>query len=241
MKCPDIMCLSGVVYFWVMRERILVIDDDLSITTALRRSLAFEGYRVDIALDGEEGLRKARDAAPDLVILDVLMPGIDGFEVCRRLRAADDTPILMLTARDEVADRVRGLDAGADDYLVKPFASDELSARVRALLRRRESRPDATSFRFADLVVDTQSHQVFRGEREIHLSAKEFDLLAYLARHPRQVLSREQLLDAVWGYQFDGETNIVDVYVGYLRQKLEADAEPRLIHTVRGVGYVLRE
>ncbi|HLH72792.1 MAG TPA: response regulator transcription factor [Chloroflexota bacterium] len=224
-----------------MRERILVIDDDLSITTALRRALSFEGYTVDVALDGEEGLRKARDVAPDLVILDVLMPGIDGFEVCRRLRAGDDTPILMLTARDEVADRVRGLDAGADDYLVKPFAPDELLARVRALLRRRESRPSATTFRFADLVVDIQSHQVFRGEREIHLSAKEFDLLAYLARHPRQVLTREQLLDAVWGYQFDGETNVVDVYVGYVRQKLEAESEPRLIHTVRGVGYVLRE
>ncbi len=226
---------------WSVRERILVIDDDLSITTALRRALSFEGYTVDVALDGEEGLRKARDVAPDLVILDVLMPGIDGFEVCRRLRAGDDTPILMLTARDEVADRVRGLDAGADDYLVKPFAPDELLARVRALLRRRESRPSATTFRFADLVVDIQSHQVFRGEREIHLSAKEFDLLAYLARHPRQVLTREQLLDAVWGYQFDGETNVVDVYVGYVRQKLEAESEPRLIHTVRGVGYVLRE
>src|SRR5579883_3337353 len=226
---------------WSVRERILVIDDDLSITTALRRALSFEGYTVDVALDGEEGLRKARDVAPDLVILDVLMPGIDGFEVCRRLRAGDDTPILMLTARDEVADRVRGLDAGADDYLVKPFAPDELLARVRALLRRRDPRGRSATLRFADLTVETRTRQVFRGDREIKLSAKEFDLLAYFARHPRQVLTREQLLEAVWGYAFDGESNIVDVYVGYLRQKLEARNEPRLIHTVRGVGFVLRE
>ncbi len=224
-----------------MKERILVIDDDEAITTALRRALAFEGYTVDIALDGEEGLRKVRDAAPDLIILDILMPGIDGFEVCRRLRAGDDTPILMLTARDDVADRVRGLDAGADDYLVKPFAPDELLARVRALLRRREPRERGTVLRFADLSVDLRTRQVFRGEREIQLSAKEFDLLSYFARHPRQVLTRDQLLDAVWGYHFEGESNVVDVYVGYLRQKLEAANEPRLIHTVRGVGFALRE
>src|SRR5579884_2382674 len=224
-----------------MKERILVIDDDEAITTALRRALAFEGYTVDIALDGEEGLRKVRDAAPDLIILDILMPGIDGFEVCRRLRAGDDTPILMLTARDDVADRVRGLDAGADDYLVKPFAPDELLARVRALLRRREPRERGTVLRFADLSVDLRTRQVFRGEREIQLSAKEFDLLSYFARHPRQVLTRDQLLDAVWGYHFEGESNVVDVYVGYLRQKLEAANEPRLIYTVRGVGFALRE
>ncbi len=224
-----------------MKERILVIDDDEAITTALRRALAFEGYNVDVALDGEEGLRRARDAAPDLVVLDLLMPGIDGFEVCRRLRSADDTPILMLTARDEVADRVRGLDAGADDYLVKPFAPDELLARIRALLRRREPRQEAAVVRFVDLTVDTGTRQVFRGDRELSLSAKEFDLLSYFARHPRQVLTREQLLDAVWGYQFEGESNVVDVYVGYLRQKLEAGNEARLIHTIRGVGFALRE
>ncbi|MGH2460846.1 MAG: response regulator transcription factor [Chloroflexota bacterium] len=224
-----------------MKERILVIDDDEAITTALRRAFAFEGYTVDVALDGEDGLRRARDAAPDVIVLDVLMPGIDGFEVCRRLRSADDTPILMLTARDDVADRVRGLDAGADDYLVKPFAPDELLARVRALLRRREPRQEAAVSRFADLLVDTRTRQVFRGEREVSLSAKEFDLLGYFARHPRQVLTREQMLDAVWGYQFEGESNVVDVYVGYLRQKLEANNEPRLIHTVRGVGFALRE
>lgn len=224
-----------------MKERILIVDDDAAIITALRRSLAFEGYVVDTAHDGEEGLRIVRDRAPDLVILDILMPGLDGIEVCRRIRNGDDTPILMLTARDEVADRVRGLDAGADDYLVKPFASDELLARVRALLRRREPREHAVAIRFADLTVDTRTRQVFRGQRELQLSAKEYDLLAYLARHPRQVLTREQLLEAVWGYQFDGESNVLDVYVGYLRQKLESGGEPRLIHTVRGVGYALRE
>jgi two-component system, OmpR family, response regulator MprA len=224
-----------------MRERILVIDDDEAITTALRRALSFEGYAVETAPNGEEGLARARDANPDLVILDVLMPGLDGFEVCRRLRSADDTPILMLTARDEVADRVRGLDVGADDYLVKPFAADELLARVRALLRRREPREKTAVLRFADLTVDVAARSVRRGGREVQLSAKEFDLLVYLARHARQVLTREQLLDAVWGYQFDGESNVLDVYVGYLRQKLEANGEPRLIHTVRAVGYVLRE
>lgn len=224
-----------------MKERILVIDDDPSITAALRRTLVFEGYTVEIAQDGEEGLRKVRDWTPDLVVLDVLMPGLDGFEVCQRLRAADDTPVLMLTARDEVADRVRGLDAGADDYLVKPFAPDELLARIRAMLRRREPREQPNQPRFADLQIDSRSHQAFRAGRELRLSAKEFDLLAYFARHPRQVLTREQLLDAVWGYTFDGESNVLDVYVGYLRQKLEADGGPRILHTVRGIGYVLRE
>jgi two-component system response regulator MprA len=224
-----------------MKERILIVDDDRAIITALRRSLAFDGYVVETAQDGEEGLRIARDRAPDLVILDILMPGLDGIEVCRRIRNSDDTPILMLTARDEVADRVRGLDAGADDYLVKPFAADELLARVRALLRRRDPREQAGAIRFADLTVDARTRQVFRGQRELQLSAKEYDLLAYMARHPRQVLTREQLLEAVWGYQFDGESNVLDVYVGYLRQKLESGGEPRIIHTVRGVGYALRE
>jgi two-component system, OmpR family, response regulator MprA len=224
-----------------MKERILVVDDDVAITHALRRALSFEGYTVSIAHDGEAGLHAVRDESPDLVILDVLMPGVDGLEFCRRLRGGDDTPVLMLTARDEIADRVRGLDAGADDYLVKPFATDELLARVRALLRRREPREAATTLRFADLVVDTGTRQVYRGQRELQLSAKEYDLLAYLGRHPRQVLTREQLLEGVWGYQFEGESNVVDVYVGYLRQKLEARGEQRLIHTVRGVGFALRE
>ena len=225
-----------------MKERVLVIDDDEAITTALRRALSFSGYLVDAANDGDEGLRRVRDARPDLVILDILMPGIDGFEVCRRIRQADEVPILMLTARDDVADRVRGLDSGADDYLIKPFAPDELLARVRALLRRGERHAGGTeTLRFADVAVDLGGRQVFRGQRELQLSAKEFELLSYLIQHPRQVFNREQLLDAVWDYQFEGESNVVDVYVGYLRQKLEARGEPRLIHTVRGVGYVLRE
>jgi two-component system response regulator MprA len=224
-----------------MKERILVVDDDVAITNALRRSLSFEGYTVDVANSGEDGLRRVRDQAPDLIVLDVLMPGLDGLEFCRRIRNGDDTPILMLTARDEVADRVRGLDAGADDYLVKPFAPDEFLARVRALLRRREPRERGATVRFADLTVEVKTRQVFRGQRELQLSAKEFDLLHFLARHARQVLSRDQVLEAVWGYQFEGESNVLDVYVGYLRQKLEAQGEPRLIHTVRGVGYVLRE
>ena len=224
-----------------MKERILVVDDDTAITTALRRALSFEGYNVDVAHDGEQGLREARDHVPDLVILDVLMPGLDGLEFCRRMRSSDSTPILMLTARDEIADRVRGLDAGADDYLVKPFASDELLARVRALLRRRDPRDQAAELRFADLTVDTRGRQVFRGHREITLSAKEYELLVHLLRHPRQVLTRDQLLEAVWGYGFDGESNVLDVYVGYLRQKLEANGETRIIHTARGVGYALRE
>lgn len=224
-----------------MKERILVVDDDPAITIALRRALTFEGYQVETAQDGEEGLRLVRDWTPNLIILDILMPGIDGIEVCRRIREAEDTPILMLTARDEVADRVRGLDAGADDYLVKPFAPDELLARIRAMLRRREPGARSGPIRLADFTLDIAAHQAFRGSRELHLSAKEFDLLAHLARHVRQVLTREQLLESVWGYNFEGESNVLDVYVGYLRQKLEADGEARLIHTVRGVGYVLRE
>jgi two-component system response regulator MprA len=224
-----------------MKERILVIDDDDAITTALRRALTYEGYTVDVAHGGEEGLAKARGVVPDLVVLDILMPDLSGIEVCRRLREADDLPILMLTARDEVADRVKGLDAGADDYVVKPFATDEFLARVRALLRRREPRDKSGLLRYADLSVDLKAREVLRGRRAITFSAKEFDLLAYLARNPRQVLTREQLLETVWGYQFEGESNVLDVYVGYLRQKLEASGEPRLIHTVRGIGYVLRE
>ncbi|HEX5414522.1 MAG TPA: response regulator transcription factor, partial [Chloroflexota bacterium] len=220
-----------------MKERILVVDDDPAITTALRRALTFEGYQVETAQDGEEGLHRVRDWTPDVVILDILMPGIDGIEVCRRVREAESTPILMLTARDEVADRVRGLDAGADDYLVKPFAPDELLARIRAMLRRREPSTRPGPIRLADLSLDIAAHQAFRGARELHLSAKEFDLLAHLARHARQVLTREQLLEAVWGYNFEGESNVLDVYVGYLRQKLEAEGEARLLHTVRGVGY----
>jgi two-component system response regulator MprA len=227
-----------------MRERILVIEDEERILQFLRRSLSYEGYRVETAQDGAGGLASARDAPPDLVILDWMLPeaepGLDGLEVCRRLRAAGDLPILMLTAKDAVEDRVRGLDAGADDYLVKPFELDELLARVRALLRR--AKPEELDvLSFADLRLDTGTHQAFRGERPIELTAKEYELLEIFLRNPRQVLTRDLIYDRVWGYDFGGESNIIEVYVRYLRQKTEQGGEPRLIYTVRGVGYVLRE
>lgn len=223
-----------------MPPRVLVVDDDRRIGSLLRRALVTEGYDVDVALDGLEGLQVAQDRPPDLVILDVLMPGIDGIEVCRRLRANGPVPILMLTARDEVRDRVAGLDAGADDYLVKPFALEELLARVRAQLRRHSSQ-DETVLGYADVAVDTVTRIVRRRDRTVELTAKEFDLLLLFLRHPNQVLTRQQILERVWGFDFGGETNVLDVYVGYLRAKLEAGGEPRLIQTIRGVGYVLRE
>jgi two-component system response regulator MprA len=223
-----------------MRELILVIEDEEKILNFLRRGLIYEGYRVETALEGTAGLASARDNPPDLVILDWMLPGIDGLEVCRRLRAASNVPILMLTAKDAVSDRVQGLDAGADDYLVKPFALDEVLARLRALLRR--AKPEAPEIlTFADLRLDTGTHQAFRGERPIELTAKEYELLELFLQHPRQVLTREVIYDRVWGYDFGGESNIIEVYVRYLRQKTEAEDEPRLLHTVRGVGYVLRE
>jgi two-component system, OmpR family, response regulator MprA len=223
-----------------MRELILVIEDEEKILNFLRRGLIYEGYRVETALDGSAGLASARDNPPDLVILDWMLPGIDGLEVCRRLRAAGNVPILMLTAKDSVSDRVQGLDAGADDYLVKPFALDEVLARLRALLRR--AKPEAPEvLAYADLKLDTGTHQAFRGERPIDLTAKEYELLELFLQHPRQVLTREVIYDRVWGYDFGGESNIIEVYVRYLRQKTEAGGEPRLLHTVRGVGYVLRE
>jgi two-component system response regulator MprA len=223
-----------------MRELILVIEDEEKILNFLRRGLIYEGYRVETAMDGTAGLASARDNPPDLVVLDWLLPGIDGLEVCRRLRAASNVPILMLTAKDAVADRVQGLDAGADDYLVKPFALDEVLARLRALLRR--AKPEAPEvLAYADLKLDTGTHQAFRGERPIDLTAKEYELLELFLQHPRQVLTREVIYDRVWGYDFGGESNIIEVYVRYLRQKTEAGGEPRLLHTVRGVGYVLRE
>jgi DNA-binding response OmpR family regulator len=224
-------------------ERILVIDDEFKIADFVRRGLTYEGYTVDVAYDGESGLIQARRDPPDLVILDVMMPGLDGFEVCRRLRAGDhsDVPILMLTARDAVRDRVAGLDAGADDYLVKPFAFDELLARIRALLRRRQPVSEVQVLRFADVSANLSTREVRRGERLVSLTAKEFDLLELFMRHPRQVLTRDTIYDHVWGYDFGGESNIIEVYVRYLRSKLEADGEPRLLQTVRGVGYALRE
>jgi len=228
----------------VTGERILIIEDDEQIVQTVRRGLIYEGYTVDVALDGHSGLEKARDTPPDLVILDLMLPGMDGLEVCRRMRAAsDETPVLMLTARDGVTDRVAGLDAGADDYLVKPFSFDELLARMRALFRR--ARPTGTSapevLRFADLVLDTGTRRATRSDRVIDLTAKEYELLELFMRHPRQVLTRDQIFDRVWNYDFGGESNIIEVYVRYLRQKTEEHNEPRLLHTVRGVGYVLRE
>jgi two-component system response regulator MprA len=222
-------------------ERILVIEDEERIAQFLERGLIFEGYHVDVAHDGAKGLSVARENPPDLVVLDLMLPGIDGLEVCRRLRLASDVPILMLTARDTVEDRVTGLDAGADDYLVKPFSFDELLARIRALFRRAAPASKPELMTFADLTLDTGTRRATRGERVIDLTAKEYDLLELFLRHPRQVLSRDLIFDRVWGYDFGGESNIIEVYVRYLRQKTEEAGEARLIHTVRGVGYVLRE
>ncbi len=223
-----------------MNERILIIEDDPAILKVLQRGLAYEGYLVDIATEGRTGLNLSRDHHPDLVILDWMLPGMDGLEVCRRLRTGGSLPILMLTAKDTVQDRVQGLDAGADDYLVKPFNLDELLARIRALLRRTQTERMQV-YKFADLTMDTGSRQVTRGSRLIPVTAKEYELLELFLRHPRQVLTREVIFDRVWGYDFGGESNVLEVYIRYLRQKLETDEEPRLIHTVRGVGYVLRE
>jgi two-component system response regulator MprA len=220
--------------------RILVVDDDPEILGFLKRGLSYDGYEVDTAKDGSEALAKARDAEPALVVLDVMMPGIDGIEVSKRLRQASGVPILMLTAKGTVADRVAGLDSGADDYLVKPFAFDELLARIRALLRRSQS-TEGNAFRFADLSLDTATRAVTRGGDAIDLTVQEFDLLEFFIRHPRQVLSRDRIYEKVWGYDFGGESNVIEVYISYLRSKLEADGRPRLLHTVRGVGYVLRE
>jgi two-component system response regulator MprA len=221
--------------------RILVIDDDPKIRSVVRRGLVYEGFRVTEAGSGEEGLDKARDHTPDLVVLDVMLPGIDGLEVCRRLRdAGDEVAILMLTARDEVKDRVEGLETGADDYLVKPFSFEELLARVRALLRRRPTQ-SGEMLRFVDLELDVDAREASRAGRSITLTTTEFNLLLLLLRHPRKVLTRDVIMDRVWSYDFGGESNVLEVYIRYLRNKLEAGGEPRLIHTVRGSGYVLKE
>lgn len=222
--------------------RILVVDDDAAVRESLRRSLAYNGYEVDTAPDGAAALDGVAVRRPDALVLDVMMPRLDGLETCRRLRAAgDDLPILVLTARDAVSDRVAGLDAGADDYLPKPFALEELLARLRALLRRaRTSGPDGP-LQVADLTLDPATREVARGGRDIRLTRTEFALLELLMRHPRQVLTRERILEEVWGYDFPTTANSLEVYVGYLRRKTEAEGEPRLVHTVRGVGYTIRE
>ncbi len=223
-----------------MKERILIIEDDEGILRVLRRALTYENYQVETALEGETGLNLARDWHPDLVILDLMLPGVDGLEVTQRLRIEGNIPILMLTAKDTISDRVQGLDSGADDYMTKPFDLDELLARVRALLRRTQLER-APILTFNDLTLDTSTRQATRHNRPIALTAKEYDLLELFMRHPRQVMTREMIFDRVWGYDFGGESNVLDVYIRYLRQKLESDGEQRLIHTVRGVGYVLRE
>jgi two-component system, OmpR family, response regulator MprA len=219
--------------------RILVVDDDPAVRESLRRALRLEGYEVDLANDGREALAKVRRRVPDAIVLDVLMPHMDGIQVCRELRADRyGTPILVLTARDGVSDRVAGLDAGADDYLVKPFALEELEARLRALLRR--TAPGGV-LAFEDLSLDPATYEVQRGGRPVVLTRTEFELLRVLLEHPRQVLTRSQIFERVWGYDFGRSSNSLEVYVGYLRRKLEAEGESRLIHTVRGVGYSLRE
>jgi DNA-binding response OmpR family regulator len=224
--------------------RVLVVEDDFRIAIFLQRALTRVGYRVEIAADGPAALAAAAATAPDVVVLDVMLPGLDGLEVARRLRAGSGVPILMLTARDAITDRVQGLDAGADDYLVKPFALEELLARLRALLRRcevnaAESRRGALTF--ADVRLDQDSHEVTRGGRRLELRPKEFELLAYFLRHPGRVLSRRELFEEVWGYNFLGDSNVIEVTIAHLRQKLEAGGESRLVHTVRSVGYILRE
>jgi two-component system, OmpR family, response regulator MprA len=223
-----------------MGARILVVDDDPMLAAALRRPLTYEGYEVDVATSGEEALARVHEHAPDLVVLDVLLPGMDGLATCRRLRSVTDVPILMLTARSEVPERVAGFEAGADDYLGKPFAFEELLVRVKALLRRRRNGAGG-ELRFGDLRMDRSTREVTRGNRAISLTRQEFDLLALFLEHPRQVLTRSTILERVWDYDFGRDSNVLEVYVGYLRRKTEAAGEPRLIHTVRGVGYVLKE
>lgn len=226
-----------------MSERILVVEDDPRMADLLRRGLIFEGYQVEMAGDGEAGLQFARKEMPDLVVLDLMLPGaLDGLEVCRRLRAASDVPILVLTARGTLNDKVAGLDSGADDYLVKAdFHFEELVARIRALLRRRQPNARQEVLRFHDVTLYPASHEATRGERRLELTAKEFDVLELFMRNARQVLTRDLIYDRIWNYDFGGESNIIEVYIRYLRAKLEQEGEARLLHTIRGVGYVLRE
>jgi two-component system response regulator MprA len=231
--------------------RILLVEDEPSISGFVRRGLHFEGYEVEVVPDGPGALRKLRDSPPDLLVLDVMVPGVDGLEIARRLRAAETAeqlpaiPILMLTARDAVADRVTGLRAGADDYLIKPFDFDELLARIEALLRRAAASAETSSSReiltYADLTLDLSGRMARRGERDVHLTAREFDLLTLFLRHPEQVLPRATIMTRIWGNDFFGDSNVLEVFIGNLRRALEANGERRLLQTVRGVGYVLRD
>jgi DNA-binding response OmpR family regulator len=224
-----------------MTTHILLVEDEVKLARFIELELSSEGYKVSVAPDGMTGLTLARESSPDLAILDWMLPGLSGLELCRRLRATGNTvPVILLTAKDEVSDRVAGLDAGADDYVVKPFSIEELLARIRAHLRRTQE-TDEDLLQFEDLSLNRRTREVFRGKRAMELTAKEFDLLEYLLGHPRQVFTREQILEKVWGYDFMGDSNIIEVYIRYLRLKLEENNEKRLIHTVRSVGYVLRE
>jgi DNA-binding response OmpR family regulator len=224
-----------------MTAHILLVEDEIKLARFIELELESEGYRVSVAHDGMSGLSLARESEPDLAILDWMLPGLTGVELCRRLRATGSKiPVILLTARDEVGDRVTGLDAGADDYLVKPFSIEELLARIRAHLRRTQE-TDTDLLQFEDLSLNRRTREVFRGQRSIDLTAKEFDLLQYLMSHPRQVFTRDQIIENIWGYDFLGDSNIIEVYVRYLRLKLEEKDEKRLIHTSRGVGYALRE
>ncbi|PSB26439.1 response regulator transcription factor [Chlorogloea sp. CCALA 695] len=224
-----------------MTAHILLVEDEIKLAKFIQLELGYEGYEISVVHDGVAGLTAARELQVDLIIIDWMLPGLSGIEICRRLRTTGDkVPIILLTAKDEVSDRVAGLDAGADDYLVKPFSLEELLARIRARLRQGQE-IDADMLEFADLSLNRRSRQVYRGERLIELTAKEFDLLEYLLVHPRQVITRDRILEKVWGYNFMGNSNIIEVYIRYLRLKLEARGEKRLVQTIRSVGYVLRD
>ncbi len=224
----------------MMNSYILIIDDDIAVSSMMRRGLTYEGYEAVVAADGRTGLLRALERQPDLIILDVMMPGIDGLEVCRRLRKETEVPVLMVTARDSIADRVMGLETGADDYLVKPFDFQELAARVKALLRRSSKPSIKDQLTFEDLTLHLGTRVAKRGNRTIELSTTEYNLIHFFLQNPMQVLTRDVIMERVWGYDFQGESNVLEVYVGYLRQKTEMLGEPRLIHTVRGAGYAIR-
>ncbi len=225
----------------MMKTKILLVDDDPNIRQLVRLYLEKEGFDVAEAARGDEAVKAVKASPPNLMLLDLMLPGMDGLTVCQRLRGASDVPILILTARDAVPDRIKGLDAGADDYVVKPFNFDELLARIRALLRRRQPQAAKDELRFADLTLNPDTHEVYRGTRRIELTAREFEMLQLFMEHPRQVLTRDTLYDRIWGYDFGGESNIIEVYIRYLRSKLEEGGAARLLQTVRGVGYALRE
>jgi DNA-binding response OmpR family regulator len=226
-----------------MNAHILLVEDEVKLARFIELELTSEGYQVTVAHDGMEGLTLAREANPDLAVLDWMLPNLTGVEICRRLRSTGSTiPVILLTAKDEISDRVTGLDGGADDYVVKPFSIEELLARIRAHLRRiQEKEQNTVVLQFQDLSLNPQTREVYRSDRRIELTAKEFDLLEYLLSHPRQVFTKNQILENVWGYDFMGDSNIIEVYIRYLRLKLEEKGEKRLVHTVRGVGYALRE